>query len=95
MHRRGGNRAHSHIIPAGQRISTLSTSWTEHDDCDSNIGSGDDWKGADSGSGGGWRWGADSGSGRLPHLGSKSKATLSANHGLQERQTEGKEARAS
>ena len=85
-----GNRAHSRIVPTGQRISTLSTS----------CGSGSGWTECD-GSGGGWWWGAgsgsgnsSSGSGRLPHLGSKSKATLSANHGLQKRQTEGKEARA-
>ena len=70
---RGGNRAHSRIVPAGRRISTLSTSCgsgisrTEHDG--SGIGSGNDW-----------RWGADSGSCRLPHLGQKSKATPSVNH---------------
>ena len=89
MHRRGGNRAHSRIVPVGQRISTLSTScgsdigWIEH------VGSGNDLC-----NGGGWWWGAGSGIGRLPHPGSKSMATPSANHGLQERQTEGKEARA-
>ena len=63
MHRRGGNRAHSRIVPARRRISTLSTSY-------------------------------GNGSGRFPHLGLKSKATPSANHVLQERQIEGKEARA-
>ena len=84
MHRRGGNRAHSRIVPVGRRISTLNTS----------CGSGSGWRwGADNGSG--WRWGAGNGSGRLSHLRSKSKATPSANHVLQERQTEGKEARAS
>ena len=79
---RGGNRAHSRIVPAGRRINTLSTS----------CGSGNDRTEHD-GSGSGWRWGAGSDSGRLPHLGAKSKATPSANHVLQERQTEGKEAR--
>ena len=85
MHRRGGNRAHSCIVPTAQRISTLSTS------CGSGSGR---TKHDGSGSGSGWRWGADSGNGRLPHLGSKSKAIPSANHVLQERQTKGKEARA-
>ena len=82
---RGGNRAHSRIVPAGRRINTLSTS----------CGSGNDRTEHDgSGSGSGWRWGAGNDSGRFPHLGAKSKATPSANHVLQERQTEGKEARA-
>ena len=81
MHRRGGNMAHSRIVPTRRRISTLSTSY----------GSGSDRTEHDSS---GWRWGAGSGSGRLSYLGLKSKATPNANHVLQERQTEGKEVRA-
>ena len=78
MHRRGGNRAHSRIVHAGRRISTLNASCgsdsgrTEHDGSGNSIGSGC-----------GWRWGAESGSGRLSYLGVKSKATPSANHVLQ------------
>ena len=73
MLRRGGNRAHSRIVPVKRRISTLSTS------CGSGIG-----RIEDDGSGSGWRWGTGSGSGQVPHLGPKLKATPSANHVLKE-----------
>ena len=77
MLRRGGNRAHSRIVPVGRRISTLST----------RCGSGIDRTEDDSS-------GSGIDSGLLLHLGPKSKAAPSANHVLQERQTEGKGARA-
>ena len=74
--RRWGKRDHSRIVPVERRISTLSTS------CGSGIGRTED---DDNGSG--WRWGTGSGNGQVPHLGPKLKATPSANHVLQERQT--------